>query len=68
MKEYIVVLKSDPDKYWYYVDAPSRRIARWCALNMFQNEYCGPTLKATDFKAYHIKEGKSYGKYKICGT
>ena len=55
MKEYIVVLKSDPTKHWYSVDAPSRRIARWCALNMFQNEYCGPTIKANDFKAYPAK-------------
>jgi hypothetical protein len=52
MKEYIVVLKSDPAEHWYSVDAPSRRVARWCALNMFQNEYCGPALKVNDFKAY----------------
>ena len=58
MKEYIVVLKSDPTKHWYYVDAPSRRIARWCALNMFQNEYCGPILKANDFKAYPARNVK----------
>ena len=55
MKEYIVVLKSDPTKYWYNVDAPSRRIARWCALNMFQNEYCGLGFKVNDFKAYPAK-------------
>lgn len=55
MKEYIVVLKSDPTEHWYSVDAPSRRIARWCALNMFQNEYCGLALKANDFKAYPAK-------------
>ena len=55
MKEYIVVLKSDPAEHWYSVDAPSRRIARWCALNMFQNEYCSPALKPNDFKAYPAK-------------
>lgn len=55
MREYIVVLKSNPTKHWYSVDAPSRRVARWCALNMFQNEYCGPALKANDFKAYPAK-------------
>lgn len=55
MKEYIIVLKSDPAEHWYSVDAPSRRVARWCALNMFQNEYCGPALKANDFKAYPAK-------------
>ena len=52
MKEYIVVLKSNPTEYWYSVDAPSKRIARWCALNMFQNDYYGPALKVNDFKAY----------------
>ena len=55
MKEYIVVLKSNPTEYQYSIDAPSRRIARWCALNMFQNEYCGPTLKVNNFKAYPAK-------------
>ena len=51
MKEYIVVLKSDPFKHWYSVDAPSKRVARWCAFNMFQNEYCG-RVTVKDFKAY----------------
>lgn len=59
MKEYIVVLKSDPDKYWYSIEAPSKRIARWCAINLFQNEYCGSALKIGDFKAYPSN------KYKI---
>lgn len=63
MKEYIVVLKSDPTEHWYSVDAPSRRVARWCALNMLQNEYCGPTLKANDFKAYPAK-GKTINNIK----
>lgn len=51
MKEYIVVLKSNPTEHWYSVDAPSQRVACWCALNMFQNEYCGSALKVNDFKA-----------------
>ena len=58
MKEYIVVLKSNPSEHFYSVDAPSKRVARWCALNMFQNEYCGPALKPRDFKAYTVKEAK----------
>ena len=29
MKEYIVVLKSDPARHWYSVDAPLKRVARW---------------------------------------
>lgn len=53
MKEYIVVWKSNPVKYLYYVNAPSRRIACWCALNMYiQDEYCSPIPKVNDFKAY----------------
>lgn len=55
MREYTVVLKSNPTEHWYSVDAPSGRVARWCALNMFQNEYCGPILKPRDFKAYRSK-------------
>lgn len=55
MKEYTVVLKIDLTEYQYSVDAPSKRVARWCALNMFQNEYCGPALKPSDFKVYPAK-------------
>lgn len=55
MREYIVVLKSNPKKYWYSVEAPSGRVARWCAFNIFQNEYCGLELKPRDFKAYRAK-------------
>ncbi len=55
MKEYIVVLKSNPTKYWYSIEAPSKRIARWCAFNIFQNEYCGSEIKPHDFKAYSSK-------------
>lgn len=40
MKSYKVIIKNSPDVY-YYVDAPSRRIARWCALNLYDNEYHG---------------------------
>lgn len=56
MKKYIVVLKYYPQKYWYSVDAPSKRVACWCALNMFQNEYGGAPFKLSDFKAYSEKE------------
>lgn len=24
---------------WYYVDAPNKRIAKWCAANLYDNEY-----------------------------
>jgi hypothetical protein len=55
MKEYIVVLKSDPTQYWYSVDAPSKRVACWCAFNVLQNEYCNSIFKPSDFKAYPAK-------------
>jgi hypothetical protein len=41
MKLYIVYLKSAPTKHWYSVEAPNRRIARWCGYNLFCNEYLG---------------------------
>ena len=24
---------------WYFVDAPNKRIAKWCAVNLYNNEY-----------------------------
>ena len=38
MKSYKVSVKNKPHVF-YYVDAPSRRVARWCALNLYDNEY-----------------------------
>ena len=62
MREYIVVLKSNPFKHWYHVEAPSKRIARWCAFNMFRNEYCG-TVTPKNFKACRAKSYKEvFGK------
>lgn len=26
---------------YYYVEAPNKRIARWCGYNMYTNEYAG---------------------------
>ena len=26
---------------FYYVEAPNKRIARWCGYNMYCNEYAG---------------------------
>lgn len=40
VKVYRVSVKKDPSIY-YLVDAPSRRIAKWCGANLFNNEYAG---------------------------
>ena len=36
IKMYKVVVRNA----YYYVDAPNKRIAKWCGYNMFCNEYC----------------------------
>lgn len=36
IKMYKVVIRNA----YYYVDAPNKRIAKWCGYNMFCNEYC----------------------------
>lgn len=38
IKVYKVWLKDRPD-IWYYVDAPSKRIAKWSGANLANNEY-----------------------------
>lgn len=38
VKIYRVSLKKDPSIY-YLVDAPSRRIAKWCGANLYNHEY-----------------------------
>lgn len=40
VKVYIVSLKEDPS-IWYFVDAPSKRVARWCGAALYNNEYMG---------------------------
>ncbi len=37
-KVYRVSLKKNPSIY-YLVDAPSRRIAKWCGANLYNHEY-----------------------------
>lgn len=29
----------DEDRFWYFVDAPSKRIAKWCGAACYNNEY-----------------------------
>ena len=40
VKVYKVSLKNNP-RISYYVDAPSKRIARWCGAALFNNEHSG---------------------------
>ena len=40
VKVYKVSLKEDPS-IWYFVDAPSKRIAKWCGAALYNNEYMG---------------------------
>lgn len=59
MKLYTVYLKSAPTKHWYSVEAPNKRIARWCGYNLFQNEYLGGNVSIRDFKVKR-DEGDTY--------
>lgn len=39
IKTYIVYPKENPD-LWYEIEAPTKRIAKWCGLNVIQADYC----------------------------
>ena len=56
LKEYKVYpKKQDADTdIWYYVDAPSRRIAKWCGAACFNNDYAS-FLKASDMVAERFR-------------
>lgn len=44
-KTYIVYPKRNPD-LWYEIDAPTKRVAKWCGLNVIQANYsCNYTIK-----------------------
>lgn len=54
VKVYRVWPKNDPSKY-YFVDAPSKRIARWCGANLLNNEYaCFQTAKDMVVELYRL--------------
>lgn len=40
VKVYKVSLKENPNIY-YFVDAPSKRVAKWCGAALCNNEYTG---------------------------
>ena len=44
----------DEDRFWYFVDAPSKRIAKWCGAAHYNNEYAA-FLKASDMVAEHFR-------------
>lgn len=58
VKVYRVYPKDKPD-LWYLVDAPSKRIAKWCGTAIINNTYS--TFKtAKDMVAKRFKEGVDY--------
>jgi hypothetical protein len=50
IKTYIVTAKDNPD-LWYEVDAPSKRVAKWCAVNLYNQGYYGKRRTIRDFIA-----------------
>lgn len=48
----------DADRFWYYVDAPNKHIAKWCGANLYNHDYVA-FMSAKDMKAerFGYKEG-----------
>lgn len=58
IKVYRVVPKGNINGISYMVDAPNKRIARWCGANMFNNEYIAfLTAKDMIAKRFRLKGG-----------
>ena len=59
VKVYRVEPKKNTNGVFYMVDAPSKRIAKWCGANLFNNEYIA-FLSAKDMiaKRFKLKDGK----------
>lgn len=54
-KVYRVMLKDlTKSSTFYMVDAPNKRIAKWCGANLFNNEYAA-VLSAKDMKAKRFR-------------
>lgn len=52
VKVYKVYPKNNPD-LWYLVDAPCKRIAKWCGAAILSNTYCqSPVAKHMVAKVY----------------
>lgn len=58
-KVYRVVPKKNTSGVFYMVDAPNKRIAKWCGANLFNNEYIA-FLSAKDMIAerFRVKGGE----------
>lgn len=58
VKVYRVVPKKNIDGIFYMVDAPSKRVAKWCGANLVNNEYFA-FLSAKDMVAerFRVKGG-----------
>ena len=54
VKVYRVAPKKNQNGVFYMVDAPSKRIAKWCGANLFNNEYID-FLSAKDMIAERFK-------------
>ena len=48
------VYPKDSHDLWYFVDAPSKRIAKWCGATIMNNTYCS-FLTAKDMVAKRFK-------------
>lgn len=59
VKVYRVVPKENPNGVSYLIDAPSKRIAKWCGANLFNDEYIA-FLAAKDMIAerFTVKGGE----------
>lgn len=61
VKTYKVYPKNNPD-LWYMVDAPSKRVAKWCGAAVLDNNYSGfrtaKDMKVERFKASDEEDTK----------
>ena len=53
VKVYKVWPKTDPD-LWYLVDAPNKRVAKWCGTAIININYCS-FLTAKDMSAERFR-------------
>ena len=53
-KVYKVTPKDNPKGIFYMVEAPNKRIAKWCGANLYNNEYI-TFLKADDMDVVRFR-------------
>lgn len=61
IKTYLATFRhSNDDSLYYYVDAPSKRIAKWCGANLYNSEYLAfVTAKDVEVKRIKVIGGMS---------